>query len=89
MRGYPTDMLQDHIRLSEWVVELSQRYGPDIEIRVIDPQSGLGLWKSLRYWVRKYPTFIVNGKKKYTGWDKDALERVLQRTRLIQHQQRE
>ena len=83
MDEYPTDMLQDHIRLSEWVVELSQRYGPDIEIRVIDPQSGLGLWKSLRYWVRKYPTFIVNGKEKYTGWDKDALERVLQRTRPI------
>jgi len=58
-------------------------YGPDIEIRVIDSQSGLGLWKSLRYWVRKYATFIVNGKKKYTGWDKDALEGVLQRTRLM------
>jgi hypothetical protein len=83
MGEYPTDMLQDHIHLSEWVVELSQRYGPDIEIRVIDPQSGLGFWKSLRYWVRKYPAFIVNGKKKYTGWDKDALERVLQRTGLI------
>jgi hypothetical protein len=83
MGEYPTDMLQDHIRLSEWVVELSQRYGPDIEIRVIDPQSGLGLWKSLRHWVRKYPAFIVNGKKKYTGWDKDALERVLQRTGLM------
>jgi len=50
---------------------------------------GLGLWKSLRYWVRKYPTFIVNGKKKHTGWDKDALECVLQRAKLIQHQQGE
>ena len=59
MREYPTDMLEDHIRLSDWVTELSQRYGQAIEIRVIDPQSGLGLWKSLRYWVREYPTFIV------------------------------
>jgi hypothetical protein len=29
--------------------------------------------------VREYPTFIVNGQEKYTGWDKDALEAVLLR----------
>jgi hypothetical protein len=28
--------------------------------------------------VRKYPTFIVNGKARYTGWDKAALEALLQ-----------
>ncbi len=80
MREYPADMLDDHIRLSEWVVELAQRYGRDIEIRVIDPQSGLGLWKSLRHWVRRYPTFIVNGREKHTGWDKEALDMILQGT---------
>ena len=58
----------------------ARRYGEAIEIRVIDPQSALGLWKSLRHWVRKYPTFIVNGREKYTGWDKDALEEILRRT---------
>jgi hypothetical protein len=35
---------------------------------------------ALRHWARKYPTFIVNGKKQHTGWNKDALEGVLQRT---------
>jgi len=29
--------------------------------------------------VRKTPTFIVNGTKKYTGRDKAALEKILQR----------
>jgi hypothetical protein len=65
------------MRLSDWVMELSERYGRGIQIRVIDPQSGLGLYKCLRHRVRKYPTFIVNGKAKYTGWDRAALETLL------------
>ncbi|RME89510.1 MAG: hypothetical protein D6770_04300 [Anaerolineae bacterium] len=79
MQEYPPEMIEEHIRLSDWIAEISQRYGADIEIRLIDPQSGLGLWKAIRYWVRKYPTFIVNGKEKYTGWDRDALDAILQR----------
>jgi hypothetical protein len=34
--------------------------------------------KSLRHRVRQYPAFIVNGKARYTGWDKAALEALLQ-----------
>ena len=78
MLEYPPDLIQDHIRLSFWVMELSQRYGADIQIRVIDPQSGLGFFKCLRHRVRQYPTFIINGKTKYTGWDKKALQILLQ-----------
>ena len=78
MQEYPPELLQDHVRLSFWVEELSRRYGRDIQIRVIDPQSGLGFFKCLRHRVRKYPTFIINGKLKYTGWDKGALETLLQ-----------
>ena len=78
MQEYPPDLVQDYVRLSFWVEELAQRYGSGIRIRVIDPQSGLGLFKCLRHRVRKYPTFIINGKAKYTGWDKQALETLLQ-----------
>jgi hypothetical protein len=77
MQEYPADMLRDHIRLSEWVMELSRYYGTGIQIRVIDPQSGLGFFKSLRHRVRRYPTFIINGKVKYTGWDKEAMGNLL------------
>ena len=77
MQEYPPELLQDHVRLSDWVAELSKRYGRGIQIRVIDPQSGLGFFKCLRHRVRRYPTFIVNGKAKYTGWDRAALETLL------------
>ncbi len=74
---YPAEFLADHARLSDWLRELQQSHGQRISIRLIDPQSLAGLWLALRYRIRKYPTFIVNGKHRFTGWDKDALARLL------------
>ena len=79
MNAYPAEILEDHRRLSAWITELSQRYGKDIMIRLIAPMSGVGVWKSLRYWIRKYPAFVVNGKNKYIGWDQQALDTILAR----------
>jgi hypothetical protein len=78
MTEYPQDLLDDHIRLSSLVVELVSRYNNRIIIHVIDPQSAVGFYKSLRYWVRRYPTFIIDGQEKVTGWDQEKLEKVLQ-----------
>jgi hypothetical protein len=75
---FPSELLKDHARLSSWVEDLAQRYGPSIQISVIDPQSGVGLYKCLRHRVRRYPAFIINGKTKHTGWDRDALDLLLQ-----------
>jgi hypothetical protein len=36
------------------------------------------LFKSLRYRVRHYPTWIVNRKKRVVGWDRQALEAALE-----------
>ncbi len=74
---YPPEMLQDAERLATWLGNLSARYGQQLHIRVVDPQSMEGFFKSLRYWVRRYPTFIVNHRSKYTGWEPAALERLL------------
>ena len=73
MREYPSDLIEDHIRLSSIVVELVNRYKNHIIIHVIDPQSAIGLYKSVRYWVREYPTFILEGEEKISGWDQARL----------------
>ena len=78
MQEYPSDLLEDHYRLSAWVVDLATRYKERILIQVIDPQSSLGLFKSIRHWVRTYPTFIVDGQEKIVGWDRAALDAALQ-----------
>lgn len=70
--------MEEAHRLASWMLEVAERFKDRIYVRVIDPQSPLGFYKSLRYWVRKYPTFIINGQKEYTGWDKERLETLLQ-----------
>jgi hypothetical protein len=75
--SYPPEMLEEAERLATWLLELAAHYGGQLHIRVVDPQSVEGFFKSLRYWVRRYPTFIIDRRAKYTGWEPAAMERVL------------
>ena len=74
---YPPEWQEDWRRLTEWVYDLADRYGDRIAIRVIDPRSPEGLYKSLRHRVRRYPTWVVEGKTRVTGWDREALDAAL------------
>lgn len=75
---YPQGLREDFERLSDWLIELAHCYGDAVRIKLIDPQSLEGFLKSVRYWVRRYPAFIIAGRKEYVGWDKAVLYRVLQ-----------
>ena len=83
LNSVPDNVWQDYTRLSGLVRELAGRYGAQLRITLVDPRSPMGFWKSLRYWVRRYPTFIVNGRQKHVGWDRDALERLLKASGAI------
>ena len=76
--GYPQDLKEDFERLSAWLIELAHRYGDVLRIKLIDLQSFEGFLKSVRYWVRRHPAFIIAGRKEYVGWDKAVLDRILQ-----------
>ena len=77
MDEYPPELIEEDRRLSEWIRELNRLYKHRLFIRLIDVQSPLGIYKSLRYRIRTYPTFIVERKETYTGWDKNQLESLL------------
>ena len=74
---YPPDLKEEFAKLSDWIRELTRLYKHRLLIRLIDAQSLLGIYKSLRHRIRKYPTFIVEGKETYAGWDKNQLEGLL------------
>jgi hypothetical protein len=74
---YPSDLKEEYAKLSDWIRELTRLYKHRLLIRVIDAQSPLGIYKSLRHRIRTYPAFIVEGKEAYTGWDKGQLESLL------------
>jgi hypothetical protein len=77
MDEYPPDLKEEYLKLSDWIRELTRIYEQRLLIKLIDAQSILGIYKSLRHWVRKYPTFIVEGQETYTVWDKKRLESLL------------
>jgi hypothetical protein len=56
---------------------VAQKYRGDILIRITDAQSLQGFYKSIRYRAFRYPAFIINKKKKYTGKDKVRLDLLL------------
>ena len=74
---YPADLKEEYSKLSDWIRELTGLYKHRLSIKLIDVQSPLGIYKSLRYRIRTYPTFIVEGKETYVGWDKSRLEGLL------------
>ena len=74
---YPPEWREELQRLSDLIFDLAERYGDTILIRIFDPRSLQGLWKSIRYGIRRYPTFIINGREKVTGWDIAHIESAL------------
>ena len=74
---YPEDLKEQVVRLSDWIRELIQLYPNQIQVKVIDALSPLGLYKKLRYRIKEFPTFIVDHRETYSGWDKKALEAIL------------
>ena len=49
MDEYPPDLKEDYLKLSEWIRELARIYQPRLCIKLIDAQSILGFYKSLRH----------------------------------------
>ena len=79
MNEYPSDLKEEYMKLSDWIRELRRLYKHRLLIKLIDIQSPLGIYKALRHRIRTYPTFIIEGKETYTGWDKNHLEDLLDR----------
>jgi len=65
----PADLMQQYQQISDWVLQLAETYGSQLQFKVIDAASLEGWYKSLRYWVRRYPAVIVDGRTKFLGPD--------------------
>ncbi len=74
---YPPDWQAEFKRLSSLIFSLADTYQEKVQIRVWDPRSLQGMWKSLRHGVRRYPTFVLNEHKKISGWDQEKLEQYI------------
>lgn len=65
----PEDLQREYSDLSNWVRESVETYGGRVVFKVVDVASIEGFLKSVRYGVRRFPAFIIDGKDKHTGTD--------------------
>jgi hypothetical protein len=65
----PEDLKTEYAGLSDWVRQLVETYGGRVVVKVVDAASPEGLINSLRYRVRRYPAFVVEGRTEYVGAD--------------------
>ena len=86
--SYPEEMWQDYTRLSSLVRNLAARYGDQIRIVLIDPHTPMGFVKCVRHWIRQYPTFIVNGRAKYVGWDERSVDTLVRAGGALEKEKR-
>jgi len=77
LNEYPSDLKEDLSRLFHWIRDLKRLYKHRLLIKLIDAQSLLGIYKSIRHRIRRYPAFIVEGKEIYSGWNRDQLEGLI------------
>ena len=75
----PPEMMQEYQALSDWVLKTVKQYNGRVTFRVVDAASVEGVWKTLRYGVRKYPAFVIEGKDKLTGSDFAQVEARINR----------
>lgn len=66
---YPEDLKSEYLRLSAWAKETARQFGRGVIVKIIDPQSLVGLYKVVRHRVRRYPTVLVDGETKLVGWE--------------------
>ena len=76
----PPEMMQEYQSLSDWIRNTVKQYSGRVTFRVVDAASVEGVWKTLRYGVRKYPAFVIEGKDKLMGTDFAQVE-----ARINQH----
>ncbi|MHB9096979.1 MAG: hypothetical protein ACYC5X_04060 [Syntrophales bacterium] len=77
LADYPAELREELAKLGDWLNELCRLYRHRISIRLIDAKSPLGLYKSLLHRIRRYPTFIIEKKEVYSGWDRKRIEELL------------
>jgi hypothetical protein len=74
---YPQDLQHEFLRLSDIIRELRRLYQHRIRIELINAQSPLGIYKTLRHRIHQYPAFIIEKKDVCIGWDWHRLSDIV------------
>ena len=74
----PPELQAEYDAISAWVTEASERYGQRVKFTIVDAASIQGLVKSVRHRSRRFPVFVINGSERFSGFDRETLDRALE-----------
>ncbi len=80
----PPEMMKEYNHLSDWVINAAEHYGGRVVFKVVDAASLEGVYKSLRFGVRKYPAIVIEGKGKVIGEDFHKAETLIEQQLAVE-----
>jgi len=73
----PADLEAEYAAISDWALQAFDRYGDRLTVKVIDAASIEGLYKAVRHRARRFPSFIIDGRERIVGFDRERLDSLL------------
>lgn len=73
----PPDLEREYAAISDWVRDALDRYGARLSVKVVDAASLEGVARALRHRIRRFPAFVINGRERVLGFDRDRLDAAL------------
>jgi hypothetical protein len=73
----PPDLAAVYRDIADWAFDALARYGGRLSVRPVDAVSLEGVWKSLRYRVRRFPAFLFADGERVVGFDRARLDAAL------------
>ncbi|HLI28776.1 MAG TPA: hypothetical protein VKZ60_17055 [Chloroflexota bacterium] len=75
--AFPPELMAEYTALSDWLRGVVARWGERVRVRVVDAASLEGVYKSVRYRTRRYPTIVIGGTVLRGASDYAALDRLI------------
>jgi hypothetical protein len=73
----PADLQAEYAAISDWALQAFDRYGDRLTVKVVDAASIEGLYKAVRHRARRFPSFIIDGRERIIGFERERLDNML------------
>ena len=84
-QALPPELQAEFDAIAAWIAEAHSRYGEQLQIKLVDVASMEGVFKALRHRAHRFPAFIVDGRERIVGFDRQRLNDALERRLEVQN----
>jgi len=75
--AFPQEWLEELKMTSALIYDIAEQFGSKVIIRIFDPRTLPGIFKAIRYRAFKHPTYVIGGKEKVVGNQREKIWQVI------------